>query len=292
MAEKDISEKMLEAWPDVFADIVNVLLFNGSSVVDPADLEEMSGWSGYKAEAGLHDEERDVAKWWRKSGIRIACGGFENQTLPDPLMVFRIYGYDGASYRIQCTKENRSNPKYAVVTMVLYFGAKDKWEDKAPTTLYETVDVPDELRPFVPNVKINVFNIAWLTDEQVGMFKSDFRIVADYFVKKRKNEEYSGTLEEIEHVHELLSLLTVMEKDDRYLKAFYYDKVEGRIHNMCDVLDRVEKMGADKKEEQRNVEVATDLIKAGQKDPSFIARISKLSEEAVRKLATAMGVLL
>ncbi len=33
---------------------------------------------------------------------------------------------------------------------------------------------------------------------------------------------------------------------------------------MCDVLDRVEKMGADKKEEERNLEVATDLINAGQ----------------------------
>ena len=97
-----------------------------------------------------------MAKWWKKSGIRIACVGFENQTLPDPLMVLRVYGYDGASYRIQCTKENRGNPRYPVVTLVLYFGTKDKWEDKAPTTLYETVYVPDELKPFVPNVKINV----------------------------------------------------------------------------------------------------------------------------------------
>ncbi len=29
MAEKDITEKMLEAYNDVFADIVNVLLFDG-----------------------------------------------------------------------------------------------------------------------------------------------------------------------------------------------------------------------------------------------------------------------
>ena len=59
---------------------------------------------------------------------------------------------------------------------------------------------------------------------------------------------------------------------------------------MCDVLDRVEKMGADKKEEERNVEVATDLLKAGQKDASFISMISKLSEDAVRKLARTLGV--
>ena len=33
MAEKDITEKNLEALNDVFADIVNVLLFNGEQVI-------------------------------------------------------------------------------------------------------------------------------------------------------------------------------------------------------------------------------------------------------------------
>ena len=58
---------------------------------------------------------------------------------------------------------------------------------------------------------------------------------------------------------------------------------------MCDVLDRIEKMGGDKREEKRNVEVATDLINAGQKDASFIARISRLPEDTVRQIAKKMG---
>ena len=33
MAEKDIAEKTLEAYNDVFADIINVLLFNGEQQV-------------------------------------------------------------------------------------------------------------------------------------------------------------------------------------------------------------------------------------------------------------------
>ena len=33
MAEKDITEKTLEAYNDVFADIINVLLFNGRRYV-------------------------------------------------------------------------------------------------------------------------------------------------------------------------------------------------------------------------------------------------------------------
>ena len=50
MAEKDIAEKTLEAYNDVFADIVNVLLFQGKHFVKEDELEEesthqlQSGW--------------------------------------------------------------------------------------------------------------------------------------------------------------------------------------------------------------------------------------------------------
>ena len=39
MGGKDIAQKNLEDWNDVFADIVNVLLFNGENVVKEEDLE-------------------------------------------------------------------------------------------------------------------------------------------------------------------------------------------------------------------------------------------------------------
>ena len=40
MGQKDIAEKTLEAYNDVFADIVNVLLFNGKQTVKEKDLED------------------------------------------------------------------------------------------------------------------------------------------------------------------------------------------------------------------------------------------------------------
>ena len=81
--------------------------------------------------------------------------------------------------------------------------------------MFEAVEVPEIFKPFITNVKINVFEIAWLSDEQIGKFKSDFRIVADYFAQQRKTGTYVGTLDEIQHVTALLQLLSVMEKDDR-----------------------------------------------------------------------------
>ena len=47
MKEKDIAEKILEDYPDVFADIVNGFLFSGNEVVKPEELEDMQLRSAY-----------------------------------------------------------------------------------------------------------------------------------------------------------------------------------------------------------------------------------------------------
>ena len=50
MAEKDVKEKLLEDYEDVFADIVNVLAFGGQRLLDPARLREGPGQK--KAKSG------------------------------------------------------------------------------------------------------------------------------------------------------------------------------------------------------------------------------------------------
>ena len=62
MAEKDITQKILEAYNDVFSDIVNVLLFQGRQVLKEDELEEQAPRSYYKADGKVHETERDVAK--------------------------------------------------------------------------------------------------------------------------------------------------------------------------------------------------------------------------------------
>ena len=60
MAEKDLSEKLLEEYDDVFADIVNVLLFHGKREVKEEELAETGTESQYKADDSvLHVQERD-----------------------------------------------------------------------------------------------------------------------------------------------------------------------------------------------------------------------------------------
>ena len=90
MAEKDMTEKTLEAYNDVFADIANVLLFQGQKVISEKELEDAVPRSVYKADGKLHEQERDVAKYWKQGVVRIAFCGFENQTEADADMPLRV----------------------------------------------------------------------------------------------------------------------------------------------------------------------------------------------------------
>ena len=251
--EKDIAEKTLQSMNDVFADIVNVLLFHGERYVKEEELTQARSRSAYTGEKRLREQERDEAKFWHRHQIRISLIGLENETKAEPDLPLRVIGYDGAGYRDQIYavkgkngkyKRNRNN-RYPVVTLVLYFGYKKRW-DKAKT-LYEVLGkngIAEELKPYVNDYKINLFEIAWLTDEQVGMFQSDFRIVADYFVQMRKTGTYNGSKEDIVHVQEVLNLMTYLARDNRFKEAYEESCKEGVvIHNMCEALDQIEARG-------------------------------------------------
>ena len=155
MAEKDITQKLLADYPDVFADIFNVLLFKGKQVIQPTeeDLQPALPRSIYKMDGKIHGQERDVAKLWKNGQIRLALLGLENQSSIDRDMPLRVISYDGAAYRDQLNHDEEGKPKvrYPVVTLVLYFGEKH-WTGKH--TLKECFDIPPELDEFVNDYKI------------------------------------------------------------------------------------------------------------------------------------------
>jgi hypothetical protein len=111
-----------------------------------------------------------------------------------------------------------------VVTIVLYFGDK-KWDKNL--TLHECLNIPEKLLPYTSDYKINVFNIAHLTPEQVNLFKSDFRLVADFFVKRRINGDYKQMTDKIKHTWEVLNLLKAVTGDNKFDEIYYKYKDMG-----------------------------------------------------------------
>lgn len=278
MAEKDLSEKILLSYNDVFADIVNGLLFKGDERIKPKTLKDRIVHSQYKAsDDKLHEEERDVFKVWEDCGIEIALCGLENQSNPYRMMPARIIGYDGASYRSQIL-DNKATRLLPVVTLVLYFGDKRWHQPKNLKKLFG--DYPDELKRYVNDYKIHVFEIAWLTDEEITRFKGDFRIVANFFAMKRRTKGLyvPEDPQEIEHVDAVLKLLSVMTGDDSYRNAIAQLKGRRNI-SMCDVAQNLIAKGKIEGKAEERADNIAQLTKY------FMKQDSSLSKEEAENLA-------
>ena len=239
MEQNITSKKNLESYNDVFSDIVNALLFNGKQVLSADELEDPFL---YKISSILISH--DVTKHWKGMNIRVICIGLKNQAVSCSDLPFCAIGDDCAEYEAQLL--NDSENLYPVVTLVLYFGHDKPWN--GPLSLKERLNIPKEFEPYVNDYKINLFQIAYLTHEQVELFQSDFKVVADYFVQKQENGDYIPSSQDLIHVQETLQLLSIMTNDNRFEEAYNTntDGQKGGPRNMCDVLDKVESRGIEK----------------------------------------------
>ena len=288
MAQKDITQKLLEDYEDVFADIVNVLVFDGEEVVHPNALEASNLRSQYKAASDgmLHEQERDVVKYWKEGDLRIGLIGLENQIKVEREMVLRVLGYDGAAYRDQLRKNSKKekvsentteneeeNEKrkqlYPVLTLILYFG-EEHWNK--PKTLKELLDIPDVLDDYISDYRINVVEVAWLDDETISKFTSDFRIVADFFVQRRKNKDYQPSAEKIQHVDEFLKLLVAFTGDPAYGEMI--PSISKGEFTMCKVVEQFRNEGLEQGRKQGRTDeqkrIAENMVTQGLEDALII----------------------
>ena len=218
MGEKDILEKKLLMFNDVFADFVNGIMFDGKDVVKEDELVDLSGWSHYKGDDSKHRfQDRDVVKLWKKENVVISLIGIENQDIPDKNMVFRVLSYDGASYRTQLVEEESRKRKknagiegelqdiFPVITFVIYYG-EEEWRHE--TTLHKRLNLDSELKHYVSDYSINLIDLKKLSEDDINKFKKDFKLIADYMVKGSKHKADRIDLNHPEEVSELILRLT------------------------------------------------------------------------------------
>ena len=267
LAAKDYLEKQLLRYADVFADILNVCLFGGKRLISADELVDAATLSVYRdKEQKFRMQERDLAKYWDRCNIRIAFFGIEDQTNVSNIMPLRVIGYDGAIYRdevnniLDAKDENiklkeqgktvNDNDKrlqiYPVISVILYFDYKKKWI--GPRSLKECFkNMPPELEPYVNDYKIHVIDVAWLPDETIAQFTSDFRFVAEYFNQMRKENKWKPMPEEIKHVRDLLYFFEELTKDNRFIEMYKKYEKDGGDATMASIaLDFLEQNGYDR----------------------------------------------
>lgn len=305
MGNMDLAEKVLERHGDVFADIINVLVFRGERFLEPSNLTDGPSATHYKDEEGaLRQQERDVVKH-SFCGPFPAVWGIENQSRVDADMVFRVMGYDYASYRGQldsrrrrgaengrsCGRKGRKRPLRPVITLVLHFGTEQRWG--GPFTAagaLELSGLPEKegLAALISNPHINVVDVAFLPPEVRARFQSDFRVVAEYFsaVREGRFEEFRKNRYEICHPEELLHFLRVFSGDERFdtmLSAAAEMKEKGEM-TMCKIWDYVEAQGMEKGKK----EIALEMLRHREPDEK-IMRYSRLSRKQIHELKRTLS---
>lgn len=234
MGNKDISEKNLEQYADVFSDIVNALLYCGRKAVKTESLHPAPTETFYRTNSGWCQQFQDACMYEYQNGKVYIQYTIENQAEEEAQMVLRKAGYEGAVYRGQYGQQEH----FGVVTIVLNWG-KRAWHGSV--NLHEFLSgkvYPDKVKGYIDNQVLHVFDMQHLVPEVRKRFKSDMRIVVDYLAEQ---ENYQPTTQKIKHPEALMFMLKSLTGDDRFSKILEQleDGEKGKEGiTMCELLDR------------------------------------------------------
>jgi hypothetical protein len=165
---------------DEFADFFNAYLFGGEKIIKAGDLVEMDT----DASSLLTVDDTDISIQGARDnmemamsydGVEYALLGVEDQDHIHYALPFKIEGYDIITYDRQYKQLKKhyadteqlkgselmsgikKNDKFTpVITVVIYFGS-EPWD--GPICLYDMLNLPDKLKPFVNNFKVNLVEV-------------------------------------------------------------------------------------------------------------------------------------
>ena len=232
MGAKDLAEKNLLQFKDVFSDIVNVNLFGGRCYVSAEELSREPGELITKAVSDdkLRQLQMDVPMKCKKNNRSFfLC--LENQSDKNNVMPVRDMGYQHAKYMEQIKEVKESNRKIG----------------NYPNPVTKEINDSQKLSPVITLV-LNYSQKEWETT--IRQYQSDFKYIVRYLScgnDRRKLDEYFQTTEfQLDHPEAFLDWLSAVTNDRRYRKAKeLIQKTEGkggRI-NMCVLLDMYEERG-------------------------------------------------
>ena len=122
METNDLTAKNFETYPDVAADIINVLIYEGLQRINKDSIQASPTETVYQGRENLRNQLEDVARYEMHDGrVTMQCL-FANQTRRDSKMMFRKAGYIGSAYREQY--DGKVKDVYPVVEIVLYWGER------------------------------------------------------------------------------------------------------------------------------------------------------------------------
>lgn len=141
MGQTDLASNSLTSHPDVFADIVNAIVYKGRTVLETENLKPFYVNSTIAKNGRLKGLYRDNCMEDIRGGIRYVIWGLENQYVPDRTTPFKVMGYNYTAYDRQIEEYTVYNKEHdintyveqllpgqkvkPVITLVLYYGKEE-----------------------------------------------------------------------------------------------------------------------------------------------------------------------
>lgn len=202
--KKDIVEKAFVSFPDITADVINVLLYRGKEIVEEQNLLAAPTETIYQGWEKLRNQYEDICKYELADGKIKLMYLIANQSRTDGRMLFRKAGYVGGIYREQY--EGKTQERFPVIEFILYWGS-GRWKGCLELyQLFRRQNLSEAAWEFIDGVKLHVFEMRYLPEEIRKKFQSDMRIVVD-FLAEGKNYHSDR---KIRHKAALIKMIKVL----------------------------------------------------------------------------------
>ena len=288
--------------PDIFADAINAILYDGKSVVTPERMrtididtqhvEERDG--DIRADARI----RDLAKIVELNDAIYCLFAIEHQSVEDYTMPLRIMEYDVREYLRQVKSNKGVQVRIKpIITIVMYWKA-DKWNQ--PVSVKDMFDrntvrwlEDNGLGGYIQDYRMHLFEPGTVKEEDLEKFKTELKDVIAY-VKYSKstealkdyNEKYKPDLTKstVTLINELTNSKYVFIEGKERLdmcEAFEGLIEEGRAKGKAE--GRAEGKAEELKEKYKSwVTLSNNLKKRGMSNPE-IASLLGVSETELQK---------
>lgn len=238
MESRDKSEKLFMACGDVFAELINVLVYRGEEIVAEKNLLPGPTESIYLGrKERLSSQFQDCSMYDMCEGAPRALYTLENQSEVDSRMPLRCAGYDGAAYRRQY-KQGKGQRIYPVISAVLNWG-EVPWSAAVSVRDLLEYSVPGAAEDYLDKNQIHVFDMRFLDRFIRERFEGDVRVILDYLSDR---ESLIRRRQKLRNPEEVMRMLYALSGDKRYLDNIAFMKEEGG-RSVCELLDSMVDQG-------------------------------------------------
>lgn len=266
MGQQDLYQSDFYEDKSRFADVFNGALFGGKEIMKPGELEEEdSVMVSIRKKHNLKKVICDKIRRWKGRYVSIMV--LENQSYVDYRMVLRVMESEVIGYDKQRTakyqEQQRENVKFnsdeylsgmkkgqkyiPIIILVLYVGKNKLWD--GAKSLYEMLELDEEIKPFVNDFKLNLFDYHNYKD--FSMFKTENRLLFEMLANAKDKKKMLNILKKLTHAEEVdevsaKAILGILNVRINLTKIVKKDKNGKEVYDMCKAFE-------DYKEEGRQI---------------------------------------